>query len=66
MCAEVWCQDRVVPGPREQRRSHFCPEICVESSIESKAKWAADYLNLDYEYRFTGYGDLTGELLRAR
>lgn len=34
--------------------------------LQKKAKEAADYLGLAYEYRFTGYGDLTGELLRAR
>ena len=37
-----------------------------DKALQDKAKWAADYLGLDYEYRFTGYGDLTGELLRAR
>lgn len=33
--------------------------------LQAKAKWAADYLGLDYEYRFTGYGDLTPALLGA-
>lgn len=27
-------------------------------ALQEKARWAADYLRLDYEYRFTGYGDL--------
>lgn len=27
-------------------------------ALQAKAKWAADYLGLDYEYRFTGMGDL--------
>ena len=29
-----------------------------DPALQHKAKWAADYLRLDYEYRFTGYGDL--------
>jgi hypothetical protein len=33
--------------------------------LQEKAKWAADYLKLDYEYRFTGYGDLDRELTLA-
>ena len=37
-----------------------------DEGLQKKAKEAADYLGLAYEYRFTGYGDLTGELLRAR
>lgn len=37
-----------------------------DEGLQQKAKEAADYLGLAYEYRFTGYGDLTGELLRAR
>ena len=37
-----------------------------DEALQQKAKEAADYLGLAYEYRFTGYGDLTGELLRAR
>lgn len=30
----------------------------VDETLQAKAKWAADYLGLDYEYRFTGMGDL--------
>lgn len=37
-----------------------------DEALQKKAKEAADYLGLAYEYRFTGYGDLTGELQRAR
>ncbi len=37
-----------------------------DEALQRKAKEAADYLGLAYEYRFTGYGDLTDELLRAR
>ncbi|WP_411036634.1 DUF1638 domain-containing protein [Shinella sp. BYT-45] len=37
-----------------------------DEALQHKAKEAADYLGLAYEYRFTGYGDLTGELLKAR
>ena len=37
-----------------------------DEALQQKAKDAADYLGLAYEYRFTGYGDLTGELLKAR
>ena len=33
--------------------------------LQKKAKWAADYLGLDYEYRFTGYGDLTRAIVDA-
>lgn len=35
-----------------------------DPELQRKAKWAADYLGLKYEYRFTGYGDLT-EALRG-
>ncbi|WP_440981710.1 DUF1638 domain-containing protein [Shinella sumterensis] len=37
-----------------------------DQALQQKAKEAADYLGLIYEYRFTGYGDLTGALLGAR
>ncbi|CDZ35478.1 Hypothetical protein NGAL_HAMBI1145_28680 [Neorhizobium galegae bv. officinalis] len=30
--------------------------------LQDKARGAADYLGLEYEYRFTGYGDLTQAL----
>ncbi|MCL6709436.1 DUF1638 domain-containing protein [Pseudomonas sp. R2.Fl] len=36
-----------------------------DPALQEKAKWAADYLKLDYEYRFTGYGDLERELIAA-
>lgn len=36
-----------------------------DPALQAKAKWAADYLKLDYEYRFTGYGDLTPALKHA-
>lgn len=36
-----------------------------DPALQAKAKWAADYLKLDYEYRFTGYGDLTSALKDA-
>lgn len=36
-----------------------------DPELQAKAKWAADYLKLDYEYRFTGYGDLDPELVAA-
>ncbi|MBC2773403.1 DUF1638 domain-containing protein [Rhizobium sp. AQ_MP] len=36
-----------------------------DAELQAKAKWAAEYLKLDYEYRFTGYGDLQPELLEA-
>ncbi len=29
-----------------------------DADLEKKAQWAADFLGLAYEYRFTGYGDL--------
>lgn len=34
-------------------------------ALQEKAKWAADYLGLDYEYRFTGMGDLEPALKNA-
>ncbi|NVD38888.1 DUF1638 domain-containing protein [Ensifer sp. HO-A22] len=36
-----------------------------DETLQAKAKEAADYLGLEYEYRFTGYGDLTTSLLSA-
>lgn len=33
-----------------------------DKELQAKAKWAADFLGLAYEYRFTGYGDLTPAL----
>lgn len=33
-----------------------------DKGLQKKAKDAADYLGLEYEYRFTGYGDLTPAL----
>lgn len=36
-----------------------------DKSLQEKAKWAADYLGLNYEFRYTGYGDLEPELKRA-
>jgi hypothetical protein len=36
-----------------------------DEALQEKAKWAADYLGVAYEYRFTGYGDLATELLAA-
>jgi hypothetical protein len=36
-----------------------------DTELQEKAKWAADYLGLDYEYRFTGYGDLTPAIIGA-
>lgn len=34
-----------------------------DAELQRKAEWAARYLKLDYEYRYTGYGDLTPALL---
>jgi hypothetical protein len=36
-----------------------------DKDLQEKAKWAADYLGLAYEFRYTGYGDLEPELRRA-
>nr|WP_237351577.1 DUF1638 domain-containing protein [Rhizobium sp. ACO-34A] len=33
-----------------------------DAALQEKARFAADYLGLAYEYRFTGYGDLQKEL----
>lgn len=35
-----------------------------DSALEEKARAAAQMLGLDYEYRFTGYGELASELAR--
>ena len=34
-----------------------------DGTLQKRAKEAADYLGLEYEYRFTSYGDLATELL---
>jgi hypothetical protein len=34
-----------------------------DETLQERAKEAADYLGLEYEYRFTSYGDLATELL---
>jgi hypothetical protein len=34
-----------------------------DETLQKRAKEAADYLGLEYEYRFTSYGDLATELL---
>ena len=36
-----------------------------DEDLQAKAKWAADFLGLAYEYRFTGYGDLTPAVANA-
>lgn len=36
-----------------------------DEALQEKARAAADYLGLDYEHRFTGYGDLTQALRSA-
>jgi hypothetical protein len=36
-----------------------------DEDLQAKAKWAADFLGLAYEYRFTGYGDLTPAIANA-
>ncbi len=36
-----------------------------DEELQARAKWAADFLGIAYEYRFTGYGDLTPALARA-
>ena len=36
-----------------------------DAELQKKAQWAAEYLGLGYEYRFTSYGDLSGALRRA-
>jgi Protein of unknown function (DUF1638) len=33
-----------------------------DEALQTKAKWAADYLGLAYEYRYTGYGELNDVL----
>lgn len=36
-----------------------------DEELQHKAREAADYLGLEYEYRFTGYGDLTSAIRSA-
>lgn len=36
-----------------------------DEALQRKAREAADYLGLEYEYRFTGYGDLTSAMRSA-
>ncbi|MBW9089941.1 DUF1638 domain-containing protein [Rhizobium wenxiniae] len=36
-----------------------------DEALQRKAREAADYLGLEYEYRFTGYGDLTSAMRLA-
>jgi hypothetical protein len=36
-----------------------------DEALQEKARAAADYLGLEYEYRYTGYGDLTRALRLA-
>lgn len=36
-----------------------------DEGLQRKAREAADYLGLEYEYRFTGYGDLTSAIRSA-
>lgn len=36
-----------------------------DTDLQKKAEWAAEFLGLQYEYRFTGYGDLEPELTKA-
>lgn len=36
-----------------------------DAELQKKAAWAAEFLGLQYEYRFTGYGDLEPELTKA-
>lgn len=35
-----------------------------DAELEANAKSAADFLGLEYEYRFTGYGDLSNAILQ--
>lgn len=35
-----------------------------DEALKARARDAAEYLGLEYEYRFTGYGDLTSALTR--
>jgi len=57
------------PELRDMVFGHYTKVVYLsqmeDKVLQAKAKWAADYLKLDYEYRFTGYGDLEKELLTA-
>lgn len=57
------------PELKEMYFSHYTKLIYLsqmkDPALQEKAKAAADYLGVEYEYRFTGYGDLATELLAA-
>jgi hypothetical protein len=36
-----------------------------DEQLQADAKRAANFLGLEYEYRYTGYGDLNSEMLTA-
>jgi len=36
-----------------------------DAELEQKAREAAQFMGLDYEYRYTGYGDLKSEIMRT-
>lgn len=57
------------PELKEMYFSHYTKLIYLsqeeDPALQDKAKQAADYLGVAYEYRYTGYGDLASEMLAA-
>ena len=57
------------PELKDMYFSHYTKLIYLsqleDEALQEKAKAAAAYLGVEYEYRFTGYGDLASELLAA-
>ena len=57
------------PELKEMYFAHYTKVVYLsqleDPELQARAKAAADYLGVAYEYRFTGYGDLEKELLAA-
>ncbi|MFC0479984.1 DUF1638 domain-containing protein [Gellertiella hungarica] len=57
------------PELKDMYFSHYTKLVYLsqleDPALQEKAKAAAAYLGVEYEYRFTGYGDLATELLSA-
>lgn len=57
------------PELKDMYFSHYTKLVYLsqleDPALQEKARAAADYLGVEYEYRFTGYGDLATELLAA-
>jgi len=54
------------PELREMYFAHYTKALYIaqteNAQLQQNAREAAEFLGLEYEYRFTGYGDLTGAI----